>query len=92
MTEKDDIQTELRDIREILGTIVCFKYGDQGRIERVQGGYTYEFNGKNPWRNFRDVRNDIAQLRKETEFELDDLEGRVKYVEQKLGIQKVGGR
>ena len=39
------------------------------------------------WRNFRDVRNDIAGRRKETEFELDDLEKRVTYVEQKLGIQ-----
>ena len=37
--------------------------------------------------NFRDVREDIAGLRKETEFEFDDLLGRVKYVEQKLGIE-----
>jgi hypothetical protein len=37
--------------------------------------------------NFRDVREDIAGLRKETEFEFDDLLGRVKYVEQKLGIK-----
>ena len=37
--------------------------------------------------NFRDVREDIADLGKETEFEFDDLLGRVKYVEQKLGIE-----
>jgi hypothetical protein len=37
--------------------------------------------------NFRDVREDIASLRRETEFEFDDLLGRVKYVEQKLGIE-----
>jgi hypothetical protein len=37
--------------------------------------------------NFRDVRDDIAGLRKETEFEFDDLLGRVKYVEQKLDIE-----
>ena len=37
--------------------------------------------------NFRDVREDIAGLRKETEFEFDDILGRVKYVEQKLGIE-----
>ena len=37
--------------------------------------------------DFRDVREDIADLRKETEFEFDDLLGRVKYVEQKLGIE-----
>ena len=37
--------------------------------------------------NFRDVRDDIAGLRKETEFEFEDLLGRVKYVEQKLGIE-----
>jgi hypothetical protein len=37
--------------------------------------------------NFRDVREDIAGLRKETEFEFDDLLGRVKYVERKLGIE-----
>jgi hypothetical protein len=33
------------------------------------------------------VREDIAGLRKETEFEFDDLLGRVKYVERKLGIE-----
>jgi phosphoglycolate phosphatase-like HAD superfamily hydrolase len=37
--------------------------------------------------NFRDVREDIAGLRKEAAFEFDDLLGRVKYVEQKLGIE-----
>jgi hypothetical protein len=37
--------------------------------------------------NFRDVREDIAGLRKETEFEFDDLLGRVKYVERKLGTE-----
>jgi DNA gyrase/topoisomerase IV subunit B len=37
--------------------------------------------------NFRDVREDIASLRRETEFEFGDLLGRVKYVEQNLGIE-----
>jgi hypothetical protein len=41
--------------------------------------------------NFRDVREDIAGLRKETEFEFDDLLGRVKYLEQKLGIESGEG-
>jgi hypothetical protein len=38
-------------------------------------------------RSFRDVREDIAGLRQETEFEFEDPLGRVKYVEQKLGIE-----
>ena len=36
----------------------------------------------------RSLREDIAGLRKETEFEFDDLLGRVKYLEQKLGIEE----
>ena len=37
--------------------------------------------------SFREAREDIAGSRKGTEFEFDDLLGRVKYVEQKLGIE-----
>jgi hypothetical protein len=34
--------------------------------------------------NSRDVREDIANVRKETQFEFDDVLDRVKYLEQKL--------
>jgi hypothetical protein len=74
---RNDHQGELEDIREILGVI----------IERMVAKGDFLSSQEETRQNFRAVRNDIAELRKETEFELDDLLGRVKYVEQKLGIE-----
>jgi hypothetical protein len=69
--------SELQDIREILRVIV----------ERMVTKEELSAFQAETRQNFRDVREDIANLRKETEFEFDDLLGRVKYVEQKLGIE-----
>jgi hypothetical protein len=94
---------ELQDIREILGVIVeRMVTKEEFNAVRDRMVTKEEFNAvrdrmvtkeefaafqAETRQNFRDVREDIAGLRKETEFEFDDLLGRVKYVEQKLGIE-----
>jgi hypothetical protein len=95
--------SELQDIREILGVIVermVTKEEFHAALDRMVTNE--EFNAaldrmitKDEFmvfqaetrQNFRDVREDIAGLHRETEFEFDDLLGRVKYVERKLGIE-----
>jgi gas vesicle protein len=93
--QKENISSELADIREILGTIVkhmVTKEEFNDVIETVNDGIgsvkedLLKFQEETR-RNFNDVRSDIAELKKETEFEFEDLLGRVKYVEQKLGIE-----
>jgi hypothetical protein len=84
-------RNELQDIREILGTIVANMvtkeelqvFKDEFREFKEE---MHDFQQETR-QNFRDVRDDIAALRQETDFEFDDLLGRMKYVEQKLGIQ-----
>jgi hypothetical protein len=88
---------ELQDIRDILGVIVermVTKEEFNDALDRMVTKEEFsalreEFAdfASGTRQNFRDVREDIAGLRKETEFEFDDLLGRVKYVEQKLGIE-----
>jgi hypothetical protein len=94
---------ELQDIREILGVIVermvtkeefntaldrmVTKEEFNALLDRVVTKEEFATFQAETRQNFRDVRGDIACLRKETEFEFDDLLGRVKYVEQKLGIE-----
>jgi hypothetical protein len=88
---------ELQDIRDILGVIVermVTKEELNAALDRMVTKKEFSelheelvvFQAETR-QNFRDVREDIAGLRKETEFEFDDLLGRVKYVEQKLGIE-----
>ena len=89
--------SELQDIREILSVIVErmvtkeeFNAALDRMVTKKELSALHEevvaFQAETR-QNFRDVRDDIAGLRKETEFEFDDLLGRVKYVEQKLGIE-----
>jgi hypothetical protein len=89
--------SELQDIREILRVIVErmvtkeeFNAALDRMVTKEEFSALHEeflvFQAETR-QNFRDVREDIAGLRKETEFEFDDLLGRVKYVEQKLGIE-----
>jgi hypothetical protein len=88
---------ELQDIREILKVIVermVTKEEFNTALDRMVTKEEFsalreEFAAfaAETRQNFRDVREDIADRRKETEFEFDDLLGRVKYVEQKLGIE-----
>ena len=89
--------SELQDIREILSVIVErmvtkeeFNAALDRMVTKEELSALHEevvaFQAETR-QNFRDVRDDIAGLRKETEFEFDDLLGRVKYVEQKLGIE-----
>ena len=88
---------ELQDIREILGVIVermVTKEEFNAALDRMATKEDFSalheefvaFQAETR-QNFRDMRGDIANLGKETEFEFDDLLGRVKYVEQKLGIE-----
>ena len=89
--------SELQDIREILAVIVermVTKEEFNAVLDRMvtkeefsalhEGFVAFQAETR---QNFRDVREDIADLGKETEFEFDDLLGRVEYVEQKLGIE-----
>jgi hypothetical protein len=81
---------ELQDIREILGVIVqrmVTKEEFNAVLDRMVTKEEFAVFQAETRQNFRDVREDIAGLRKETEFEFDDILGRVKYVEQKLGIE-----
>jgi hypothetical protein len=81
---------ELQDIREILGIIVkrmVTKEEFNAVLDRMVTKEGFAVFRAEARQNFRDVREDIAGLRKETEFEFDDIHGRVKYVEQKLGIE-----
>lgn len=89
--------SELQDVREILSVIVErmvtkeeFNAALDRMVTKKELSALHEevvaFQAETR-QNFRDVRDDIAGLRKETEFEFDDLLGRVKYVEQKLGIE-----
>jgi hypothetical protein len=81
---------ELQDIREILGVIVermVTKEEFNAVLDRMVTKEEFAAFQAETRQNFRDVREDIAGLRKETEFEFDDLLGRVKYLEQKLGIE-----
>jgi hypothetical protein len=94
---------ELQDIREILGVIVermvtkeefntaldrmVTKEEFNALLDRVVTKEEFATFQAETRQNFRDVREDIAGLRKETEFEFDDLLGRVKYLEHKLGIE-----
>jgi hypothetical protein len=81
---------ELQDIREILGVIVermVTKEEFNAVRDRMVTKEEFAAFQAETRQNFLDVREDIAGLRKETEFELDDLLGRVKYVERKLGIE-----
>jgi hypothetical protein len=89
--------SELQDIREILSVIVErmvtkeeFNAALDRMVAKKELSALHEevvaFQAETR-QNFRDVRDDIAGLRKETEFEFDDLLGRVKYVEQKLDIE-----
>jgi hypothetical protein len=77
---------ELQDIREILGVIVermVTKEEFNAFLDRMVTKEEFAAFEAETRQNFRDVREDIAGLRKETEFEFDDLLGRVKYLEQK---------
>jgi hypothetical protein len=95
--KRENQNSELHDIREILGVIVkrmVTKEEFNAALDRMVTkeefsalhGELLAFQSETR-QNFRDVREDIASLRKETEFEFDDLLGRVKYLEQKLGIE-----
>jgi hypothetical protein len=98
MSSKGENQnSELQDIRDILRVIVermVTKEEFNAALDRMVTKEEFSalreefavFAAETP-QNFRDVREDIAGLRKETEFEFDDLLGRVKYVERKLGIE-----
>jgi hypothetical protein len=82
--------SELQDIREILGVIVermVTKEELNTLLDRMVTKEEFVAFEAETRQNFRDVREDIAELRKETEFEFDDVLGRVKYVERKLGIE-----
>jgi hypothetical protein len=82
--------SELQDIREILSVIVermVTKEEFNAVLDRMVTKEEFAAFQAETRQNFRDVREDIAGLRRETEFEFDDLSGRVKYVEQKLGIE-----
>jgi hypothetical protein len=82
--------SELQDIREILRVIVdrmVTKEEFNAVLDRMVTKEEFAAFQAETRQNFRDVREDIAGLRRETEFEFDDLLGRVKYVEQKLGIE-----
>jgi hypothetical protein len=82
--------SELQDIREILRVIVdrmVTKEEFNVVLDRMVTKEEFAVFQAETRQNFRDVREDIAGLRRETEFEFDDLLGRVKYVEQKLGIE-----
>jgi hypothetical protein len=82
--------SELQDIREILRVIVermVTKEEFYAALDRMLTKEEFAAFQAETRQNFRDVREDIAGLRKETEFEFDDLLGRMKYVEQKLGIE-----
>jgi hypothetical protein len=57
---------------------------ESSEVGRAEEGMAFQAETR---QSFRDVREDIAGLRKETEFGFDDLLGRVKYFEQKLGIE-----
>jgi hypothetical protein len=91
MNQKGEKQNnELQDIREILGVIVermVTKEEFNAALDRMVTKEEFATFRAETQQNFRDVREDIAGLHKETEFEFDDLLGRVKYVEQKLGIE-----
>jgi hypothetical protein len=89
--------SELQDIREILAVIVQrmvtkeeFNAVLDRMVTKEELSALHEelvaFQAETR-PNFRAVREDIADRSKETEFEFDDLLGRVKYVEQKLGIE-----
>jgi hypothetical protein len=81
---------ELQDIREILEVIVermVTKEEFNAVRDRMVTKEEFAAFQAETRQNFRDVREDIAGLRKETEFEFDDLLGRVKYVAQRLGIE-----
>jgi hypothetical protein len=82
--------SELQDIQEILRVIVermVTKEEFNAVLDRMVTKEEFAAFQAETRQNFRDVREDIAGLRKETEFEFDDLLGRVKYVKQKLGIE-----
>jgi hypothetical protein len=99
----DNQNSELQDIREVLGVIVermvtkeefnaaldrmVTKKEFNALLDRIVTKEEFVAFQAETRQNFRDVRRDIAGLRKETKFEFDDLFGRVKYVEQKLGIE-----
>lgn len=97
MNTGENQSSELQDIREILRVIVermVTKDEFNATLDRMVTKKEFSalhvefvaFQAETR-QNFRDVREDIAGLRRETEFEFDDLLGRVKYVEQKLGIE-----
>jgi hypothetical protein len=101
--QRENQNRELQDIREILGVIVerlvtkdelndalnrmVTKKEFNTLLDRMVTKEDFMAFQAETRQNFREVREDIAGLRKETEFEFDDLLGRVKYVERKLGIE-----